>query len=80
MGVALVLVFAYVRKPFSEKCAAKDWEALIESKAFGNFPKVYLMGILLAVVAWAGCIGVLVPALMLAIVGPGKGRMFSAKK
>ncbi len=75
MGVTVVLIFIYVLKPFSAKCAAKDWEALI-----ADGKKMWIMWILLAVFSWWGCAGVALPAIMLTFVGPGKGRVFGGKK
>ncbi|MEX2683718.1 MAG: hypothetical protein Q6373_019240 [Candidatus Sigynarchaeota archaeon] len=75
MGVTLVLIFIYVLKPFSIKCAAKDWEALV-----ADGKKMWIMWILLAVFSYWGCIGVAIPAIMLTFIGPGKGRIFGGKK
>jgi hypothetical protein len=81
MGVCIVIIVIYVFK-FSAKCGAKDWDAVVEASVFnGKFPKVLLMGILLAVFGtfW-GSIGVLVPAIMVLFFGPGKGKYFGSKK
>jgi hypothetical protein len=77
---ALVLTFIYVLKPFSAKCKAKDWEALIEDKVGGSFSKMWLMGILLVVFGYWGSAGVLIPAILITFFGPGKGRVFGGKK
>jgi len=74
-GVTIVLIFIYVLKPFSVKCGAKDWEALV-----ADGKKMWIMWIILAVVSWWGCVGVALPAIMLTFVGPGKGRVFGGKK
>ncbi len=73
-GVTVVIMLIYVLKPFSVKCAAKDWEALI-----ADGKKMWIMWIILAVVSWWGCAGVAIPAIMLTFVGPGKGRVFGSK-
>jgi hypothetical protein len=47
-GVTIALTFIYVLKPFGTNCGAKEWEALINDKLGGSFPKMWLFWILLA--------------------------------
>ena len=70
--VTIVLVLIYVLKPFSARCKGKEWKVLVEEKMFGNLPKMWFMGILLAVFSYWGAAGVLAPAIMITVFGPGK--------
>ena len=78
VGVSVVITLAYVIKPFSKHCAAKDWDALLEDKMFGKFPRMWLMGILLEVFgSGIGGMGILFPALLLKLNRPDKGRLLA---
>jgi hypothetical protein len=79
---AILISFAIIKPKFSDKCADKDWDFLlnwvIELGDF-RFPWMLFWGIILEIFTWWGGLPILIPALLLLIAGPQEYK-WSTKK
>jgi hypothetical protein len=72
--IAIILGFFIIRPKFSNKCAEKDWDFLLNDVILlGNFrfPKMLLWGILAEIFGYGwGGLAILIPAFLLLFMGP----------
>ncbi|MFX1374733.1 MAG: hypothetical protein ACFFA0_02870 [Promethearchaeota archaeon] len=71
--IAVLISFVIIKPNFSDKCAERDWDFLlnwiIEIGSF-RFPWMLFWGIMLQILTWWGGLPVLIPALFLIFTGP----------
>ncbi len=74
-GIAVIILAIIIVKPrFSNKCAAKDWDYLLNDVlTLGNLriPWMLIWGIIIEILGnWWGGLPILIPALLLIFMGP----------
>lgn len=73
--LAILICFAIIRPKFSDKCAQKDWDSLLNwvmSSSF-RFPWMLFWGIIVEIFGYGwGGFAIIIPALVLIFAGPKK--------
>jgi len=71
--VAIIFALLIIKRRFSDKCAAKDWDYLFNDVLIlGGYriPWMLIWGIIVEILLWYGGLAILIPAFLLIFMGP----------